>query len=218
MLDERQVVGGMRRENDRCPVCHGADRTRMMMLYLKAATELGARPFRILHVAPDHGLYLWLKRQSDIDYVCSDLDAARYRHIEGLQTADLTALPFDSNDFDIVICSHVLEHVPNDRAALAEICRVLKPGGHAILLAPFAGDGQPTDEDPGITDPAERDRRFGQWDHVRIYNPEDFLARMRESGMLVNRYSPFESHPEAARELYLNPRECLPIGRKPPVN
>ncbi len=215
VLDDRKVVGGMRREDDRCPVCHACDRTRMMMLFLESETEVGRRPVRILHVAPDFGLYLWLKRQPAVDYICSDIDAKRYRHIEALQIADLTKLHFDSDSFDIVICSHVLEHVPDDAAAFAEIRRVLKPGGKALLLTPYAMDGQPTDEDPSIHDPVEQDRRFGQWDHVRIYNRDDFLARMEAAGLQTRLFEPFREMPERAKELRLNPLEALPIGISP---
>ncbi len=216
VLDSRRVVGGMRRENDRCPVCHAQDRSRLMMLWLERHGGIGKGPVRILHVAPDQGLYLWLKRQSGIDYVGSDIDARRYRHIPGVQTADLTQAPFPSDSFDLVICSHVLEHIPDDRAAFAEIFRVLKPGGHAVLLTPFALDGKGTDEDPSVADPAERDRRFGQWDHVRIYDREDFLARMRAAGFEAGLYDPAVDAPERAAALQLNPLEKLPVGRKPP--
>jgi SAM-dependent methyltransferase len=213
-LDSRQVVGGMLRDDDRCPVCHGADRTRMMMLYLDTETAVGRRPMRVLHVAPDLGLYLWLKRQPGVDYTATDLDASRYRHIDDMQTADLTALPFDDGSFDVVICSHVLEHVPDDRAAFSELLRVLAPEGHALLLTPYALDGQGTDEDPSAEVAAERDRRFGQWDHVRIYDREDFLARMRRAGFVASLWDPMAACPARAAGLGLNPLELMPIGRR----
>lgn len=215
VLDRRQVVGGMRRENDRCPVCHGADRTRMMMLYLETRTPIGRKPLRVLHVAPDFGLYLWLGRQPMVDYTGSDLDAGRYRHIRNMRSADLTALPFESDSFDIILCSHVLEHVPDDRAAMSELLRVLRPEGHALLLTPLALDGAGTDEDPSVADPEERNRRFGQWDHVRIYDRDDFLGRMRAAGFTTSLFRPFEEEPDRAESLRLNPIETLPIGRKP---
>lgn len=215
VLEARRVAGGMRRETDRCPVCHGCDRTRMIMLYLEAVASIGKRRCRILHVAPDFGLYLWLKRQPGVDYTASDIDAARYRHIENIRTADLTATPFASDAFDIVICSHVLEHVPDDDSAFREILRILAPGGQALLLTPLALDGGGTDEDPTLADPAERHRRFGQWDHVRLYGRDDFLARMRRAGFETDLFEPFTSHAEAAERLHLNPLEVLPIGIKP---
>lgn len=215
VLDRRKVVGGMRRDNDRCPVCHGCDRTRMMMLYLETQAGVGSRPVSVLHVAPDYGLYLWLKCQDGVSYTGSDIDAGRYRHIDNMKTADLTRAPFDDDSFDIVICSHVLEHVPDDAKAMSELLRVLKPGGHALLLTPLALDGAGTEEDPTINDPAEQERRFGQWDHVRIYGKEDFLDRLGRAGFEVSVFEPFAVDAEEAKRLRLNPLEALPIGRKP---
>jgi SAM-dependent methyltransferase len=218
VLDRRQVVGGMRRTEDRCPVCHGADRTRMMMLYLETEAGVGRRPLRILHVAPDFGLYLWLRRQPEVRYQGTDLDAARYRHIDAMQSADITAMPFADGSFELIICSHVLEHVPDDAAAFAELYRILAPGGRALLLTPFALDGRGTDEAPALRDAAEQDRRFGQWDHVRIYDREDFLARMRRAGFQAALYDPFAAAPARAAALHLNPLELLPVGQKPALS
>ncbi|GIX15441.1 MAG: type 11 methyltransferase [Paracoccaceae bacterium] len=217
VLDRRQVVGGMRRENDRCPVCHGCDRTRMMMMWLRDVAGLGGDhpPLDLLHVAPDYGLYLWLKRQKRLRYAASDIDPARYRHIPNMHAADLTAAPFADASFDIVICSHVLEHVPDDMQALREIRRILRPGGRALLLTPLALDGRGTEEDPSVTDPAERERRFGQWDHVRIYGREDFLDRITRAGLEATLWDPFAADRAEAERLGLNPLELLPIGRRP---
>jgi len=215
VLIERNVVGGLLRENDRCPVCHGCDRTRLMKLFLERKTNVGRAPVRLLHVAPEFGLYLWLHNQSNIDYVATDMDGSRFRHIEGMRSADITHLPFDSNDFDIIVCSHVLEHVPDDVSAFQELFRVLRPGGVAALLTPFALDGWGTDEEPTINDQAEQERRFGQWDHVRIYDCEDFLKRMDHAGFETNLYDPVRDNPEDAEALHLNPAEKLPLGFKP---
>src|SRR6056297_377931 len=129
VLTQRRVVGGVRREADRCPVCHARDRTRLMALYLDLFGALDRPGRQILHVAPDFGLYLWLARHDGMNYTACDIDASRYRHIPGAVTADLTCTPFNDNSFDIVICSHVLEHIPDDRAAMAEILRIMKTGG-----------------------------------------------------------------------------------------
>lgn len=215
VLERRRVAGGARRDNDRCPVCHGCDRTRMIMLWLEAAAGLCGARKRILHVAPDFGLYLWLKRRGGVDYTASDIDAQRYRHIENMHAVDLTATPFPNDSFDIVIASHVLEHIPDDRAAMREVLRVLRPGGKAALLTPYALDGAGTDEGGGCANPVERTRRFGQWDHVRLYDRDDFLARLRDTGFRVSVFAPCSSHPAAAEALHLNPLEVLPIGVKP---
>jgi ubiquinone/menaquinone biosynthesis C-methylase UbiE len=85
--------------------------------------------------------------------------------------------------FDAVLCNHVLEHVPDDRKALGEIFRVLKPGGWAILMVPLSSRAE-TDEDPTVVDPKERERRFGQDDHVRLYG-QDYQARLEAAGFHV---------------------------------
>jgi len=214
VLDTRQVVGGMKRTADKCPACHGADRMRAILVYLKAA-GVGMRPMRMLHVAPDYGLYLWLNRQREVDYVASDLDASRYRHIPELQEADLTDLPFDDVSFDLVICSHVLEHVPNDKAALSELWRVVKPGGKVLVMVPEALDGQPTDEDVGVTDPHERERRFGQWDHVRLYSRDDLAARLSAPGFEVEAFDASATDPRQAEALHLNALERVWVCTRP---
>ena len=215
VLDRRKVVGGMRRENDSCPVCHGADRTRLMMLFLKGVLPESDQPRSVLHIAPDLGLYLWLKRQPRIDYVAADMDLSRYRHIENVVQADLTKLPLESGRFDIVICSHVLEHIPDDHKAMTEIARVLKPGGVAVLMVPLATDGLGTDENPAITSAQDRVREFGQWDHVRLYGRDDFARRLSEAGFSVSWFNGFETQPLEAERLKLNPLENIAIARKP---
>jgi len=214
ILDARLVVGGMRREYDRCPICHGCDRTRLMMLWLKEVGGVGARPARVLHVAPDYGLHLWLMRQPGVEYVGSDLDGSRYRHIGSMVPADLTALPFPDDRFHFVLCSHVLEYVPNDLAALRDIRRVLVPGGRALLLVPEAVDGGPADERREIQTPEERVVHFGQWDHVRLYTRELFTRRIEEAGLSVELFDPFGAFPEEAVELRLNPLERLRVAEK----
>ena len=215
VLTNRRVVGGMRKENDRCPVCHARDRTRLMAHYLDRHGGLGRDGLRVLHVAPDFGLYLWLIRHGGLRYTACDIDASRYRHIKGTVTADLTRTPFEAGSFDIVICSHVLEHIPEDRAAMAEVLRILKPGGMALLLVPLATDGGETDEDPTVTERGDRVARFGQWDHVRLYERSDFLSRLREVGFEVELFEPAQSDPASAQSWRLNPLEGLPVARRP---
>jgi SAM-dependent methyltransferase len=222
ILQRRKVVGGLRRENDQCPACRSADRTRLMMLYLRKAIDAAARKggeVRVLHVAPELGLYMWFERKGGlIRYTGTDLDAERYRHIRGFQKADITAMPFGDNTFDFVICSHVLEHIPDDRKAMQQILRVLKPGGEALLMVPLATDGLGTDEEPSIHDPLEQERRFGQWDHVRLYSREDFQHRLAGCGFDVLPFNGYEDSPEEAKALHLNPEETLVVSRKPVVS
>lgn len=213
IYDRRRVVGGMRRAADRCPICHGKDRTRLMQLFLRDHVGLGRRPVRVLDVAPEYGLHIWIVGQPHVDYTATDLDATRYRHVARFTPADLTALPFGDGDFDVVVCSHVLEHVPDDHAAMREIRRVLAPDGVALLLVPEATDGGPTDEDPSVIDPADRQQRYGQWDHVRLYAREDFVRRLQAAGMTVESWNPAADDPALAARLSINPAERLHLAR-----
>ncbi|MBX0330763.1 methyltransferase domain-containing protein [Oscillochloris sp. ZM17-4] len=116
---------------------------------------------------------------------------------------DITRLPQSDQSIDIIYCSHVLEHVPDDRKAMRELYRILKREGWAILLVPITV-GQ-TIEDPTITDPAERLRLFGQDDHVRRYGP-DYVDRLREVGFIVDVITPANlSSPEEIVRAGLSP-------------
>jgi SAM-dependent methyltransferase len=118
----------------------------------------------------------------EFSYRTADLfmDAADDR----VDITDMKVYPDASVDF--FICSHVLEHVADDRKALGELRRILKPGGRGILVVPIVLTIDEIDEDPSVTDPAERWRRFGQGDHVRLYSKSGFLARVREAGFDVH--------------------------------
>jgi SAM-dependent methyltransferase len=213
VLERRQVVGGMMRLNDACPVCHGADRTRLMMLYLDEVLLAGERPVRVLHFAPEHGLYLRIKHHGNVVYTAADIYPPRYRQIPELVKADLTNLHFATASFDVVICSHVLEHVPDDGKAMREIRRVLAPGGTALLMVPLANDGLGTDEDSSVTSPEDRDRLYGQFDHLRLYGRDDFAARVAVAGFDVSWFNGFDQFASQAESLWLNPRENLLIAR-----
>jgi SAM-dependent methyltransferase len=168
-------------------------------------------------VAPEPGLAdLWANRPG-LDYLAADLDQRRYRHLSRFQACDLQAMPFADGTFDWVICNHVLEHIPDDRRAMREIRRVLKPGGTALLQVPIAMKRNVTDEDPAITDADERIRRFGQADHVRMYGL-DYYVRLAEAGLEVQLWSAHQADPVRAKALNLNPRERLTVARRPGPN
>lgn len=214
VLRERTVIGGMPREDDRCPVCHSLDRMRLIRLFLERETQITSAPMSILHIAPDLGLVMWIRSLKHLDYTGSDLSRRRYRHVPNFRQADLTGLPFEDDRFDVVICSHVLEHVPDDSAAMSELHRVTKPGGIVLALTPLATDDRPTEEDVALSDPTEQERRFGQWDHVRLYHRDDFIHRLKRSGFDVSLWDAFAADPDRARAWHLNPDECLPVCRK----
>jgi SAM-dependent methyltransferase len=162
-----------------CWSCGSLERHRSLALFLDRRPELLWPGMSILHVAPEPVLRDRLTAVEGVRYVSGDLTAEF-----GPEEIDVTELQYDDDSFDLVICNHVLEHVPDDRRAMREIARVLRPGGAAILLVPDVSAPE-TDEEPSITDPIERVRRFGQDDHVRRYG-WDYVDRLRETGLLVD--------------------------------
>lgn len=164
---------------------------------------------RILHVAPENVLRNRFRALPGAEYHGGDLTAEF-----GPERIDVTRLDFPDRSFDIVVCNHVLEHVPDDRRAMSEIARVLRPDGWALLLVPgLEGNagGPTTDEDPSVTSPEERLRRFGQRDHVRQYG-WDYLDRLRSVGLDPDVVDPGEVFPA---ELAERARLSLPGGIEP---
>lgn len=170
-------VGLSWRKGALCPNCQSLERHRLVWLLLRERVQ--AQTPRLLHVAPEPCLRPRLKRLLGERYVTLDV-AAPDVDVRG----SLEALPFADGSFDAVICSHVLEHVADDRRAMRELRRVLTPGSWAVLQVPVAPDRAATFEDPSITSAAERRRHFGQHDHVRLYGA-DYPDRLRESGFEV---------------------------------
>lgn len=167
------------RDRGYCPRCNSKARHRREWLLLEQKTDLFSDRLRLFHVSPKYSLSRRFKRMPNLDYVAGDLyDRANI----GLRM-DLTATPICSHTFDAIICIHVLEHVKEDRRAMQELFRVLKPGGWALISAPMRLD-QETFEDPSITTPEERQRAFGEAEHVRIYG-QDLIDRLQEVGFRV---------------------------------
>ena len=161
-----------------CPVCGALERHRLAVKYLKTRTDLwDGRPKRLLHVAPERQLSALLARIPQATYVSVDLMSKR-----AMVRADVTRLSFPDQCFDVIYCSHVLEHVPDDAAAMRELRRVLQPSGWAILQVPVLRDM--TFEDASITTPEGRLAAFGQHDHVRMYG-KDYADRLRAAGFSV---------------------------------
>ena len=101
---------------------------------------------------------------------------------------DVTNIGFADNTFDVIICNHVLEHIINDQKAIAEFYRVLKPNGWAILQVPISMSLKKTYEDYSVNLPKQREKIFGQRDHVRIY-AKDYINRLEDSGFDVSIYN-----------------------------
>lgn len=166
------------RDDAQCVYCGALERHRLLWLFLTRKTMLfDDAPKRLLHVAPEKCIEPRLEERFAESYVTADLFDP---HVK--VRMDITAIPYPDRHFDVIYCSHVLEHVEDDRQAMREFHRVLKDDGWAILLVPITAER--TLEDPSIVDPEERLRVFGQEDHVRRYGP-DYLDRLREAGFKV---------------------------------
>ena len=197
-----------------CPHCHSSDRERFYRLYLERVAGLTDGAGRdILHIAPEMQLRHWLKDLSGVRYLCGDLFP---KDSETLRV-DVTDILFENESFDIILCSHVLEHVPEDRLAMRELYRVLKPGGFAIVNVPIVMNLEHTYEDFSITSPEERVVHFGQDDHVRVYSKRDFVERLREAGFVVEEYV-YGDHLDVlppAKTIGVSDSDVLYIARKP---
>jgi SAM-dependent methyltransferase len=167
------------RDHAKCPRCGSLERHRLLWLFLERETDLFDGGRSLLHIAPEYAFLRRLWRTGGLRYVTGDLDSA-------LADVELDAmdLPFASESFDSLICNHVLEHVEDDRRALAEIHRVLRPGGWAVLMCPVDRRRATTLEDPAVRAPADRHRVFGQSDHVRLYG-RDYADRLAAAGFAV---------------------------------
>ncbi len=192
-----------------CWVCGAMERHRVAWLYLDQNPQLLRPGMRIVHVAPERVLRNRFRELPGVEYHAGDLTAEF-----GPERIDVTALPYETASIDAVICNHVLEHVPDDRKAMNEIRRVLKPDGWALLQVPGLEleELEQTDEDPTVTDPAERLVRFGQDDHVRRYG-RDYADRLAAAGLPAQLVYLDRTMPAAEVERYRLRRE----GRVEPV-
>ena len=156
-----------------------------MLLYLREVLRLSESGGRILEIAPEIAFQRWLASLDSVAYVSLDLDSP----LADIQ-ADITNLPLENDSFDLIVCLHVLEHVLVDEKAISELFRVLRPGAKALIQVPIWPVGA-TFEDPSATTPGERERLFGQYDHVRICGP-DYHLRIEAAGFDVEQVDPVE--------------------------
>ena len=162
-----------------CPGCDSRERQRLLQLYLRNETNLFSDPLRVLHIAPEDCLQATLAGLPTVDYVSADISSSA-----AMMRMDVTDIRLPDDSFDVILCSHVLEHVGDDGRAMRELRRILRPGGWAILQVPIDANRERTFEDPAVTDPTERERLFGQWDHVRAYG-RDYAQRLTDAAFDV---------------------------------
>lgn len=204
-----EPFGVVPRTRARCPRCGALERDRAMWVYLTRHTDLLSPGTRhtVLHFAPERPIEARLAALPHLDYVRADLGPSR-----AAVRMDVTAIPCPDRSFDVVLASHVLEHVADDRRAMGELIRVLKPTGWVLVVVPLH-DG-PTDEDPTVTDPDTRTRRFGQHDHVRVYGP-DVADRLKQAGFEVARTTGADlADAEEARRMGLRRNDVLFVCRR----
>ena len=200
---------GKQRENALSPGTLSLERHRQMWLYLQNETDFFTKNYKVLHIAPEQEFLRKFKKMKNLEYTSADL----FSPIVDVK-ADILDLPFEDESFDVIFCNHVLEHIIDDKKAMSELYRVMKKGGWGILQVPMKNSLEKTYEDCTITDPKERQKHFGQYDHVRWYGM-DYFERLKSVGFSVdiNFYSQKFSKEEKKR-FGLNVTEILPVVRK----
>jgi SAM-dependent methyltransferase len=194
-----------------CPKCHSTDRERLIYWYIANKTNIlnSQNSIKLLHVAPEKILQKAFRNSNKIQYINGDLNP-----LTADKKIDITDINFEDNSFDFIICNHVLEHVKDDKKAMSELFRVLKPGGEAILQVPISKYNKDTFEDFSMTTPEEKERSFGQKDHVRIYG-KNYPKILEKVGFQVNLYDIKKELNGRNIEKYgLNKEEILYIGKK----
>ena len=200
---------GTPRENVLSPSTLSLERHRLLWLWLQCETDFFSKPSKLLHFAPEQAFYKRFKKMKHFTYTTTDLNSP----LADVK-ADICDLPFGENEYDIILCNHVLEHIPDDTKAMQELYRVLKPGGIAILQIPQDLNREVTFEDNTITDRDERAKIFGQYDHVRVYG-RDYFDKLRNIGFTVDEVDYTTTlTPQEVDRYRLAQGEILPICKK----
>ncbi|WP_228851081.1 class I SAM-dependent methyltransferase [Aegicerativicinus sediminis] len=183
--------GSSKRENRKCHYCGSLERHRLIFLYLNEKFNFFNKnsndKIRLLHFAPERMFYNIFSEYNGIDYFPCDLmpERMKYNGKTNITKADITDIPFQDNSFNFIICSHVLEHIPDDHLAMSELYRVLSKNGNSILQVPIDNNREKTYEDPNISSPEERMKAYGHPDHVRFYG-KDYKTKLEKCGFKVN--------------------------------
>ncbi len=186
------------RPNALCPSCLSLERHRLIWLFLQEKTNFLSQKMKVLHIAPEPCFMKRFEKIHGENYITADIESPLAK-----VKMDIHQIPFDDNEFDVVLCNHVLEHVEDDILAMTEIRRVLRKDGWAIMQVPFFSPvPEVTYEDKSITDPRAREKAFGQDDHVRKFG-KDYAQRIAKSGLT----------PEANEfAKSLTPEQCFSYG------
>lgn len=200
---------GNQRNNVLSPSTLSLERHRLLWLYLKNETDFFTENLKVLHFAPEQAFYKRFRKLKNLDYTTTDL----YSPLADVK-ADICNLPFNDNSYDVILCNHVLEHIPDDTKAMQELYRVMKPGGWGIFQIPQDLSRETTFEDNSITDKKERAKIFGQYDHVRIYG-RDYFDKLKSVGFKVEAVDYTAALSETDVDKYrLAKGELIPVVRK----
>lgn len=184
IFQENVIVGAGFRKNAICPLCCATDKLRLVYYYLANYTDIFKTPNKILHFAPELELKRKILKNHDNSYIEADINPKKAKNV-----IDITNIPFEDNSFDYIICNHVLEHVEDEKQALKELKRVIKPSGKIILTFPVCLSNKNTFEDPSIKSLEDRFKYYCQEDHVRLYGL-DFASRAKKVGLKTKTFEP----------------------------
>jgi len=195
-----------------CPKCHSTDRERLIYWYIANKTNIlnSQNSIKLLHIAPEKNLKKVFRNSNKIQYIDGDLNL-----LAADKKIDITDINFEDIFFDVIICSHVLEHIVDNRKVTYELFRVLRPEGFAILQVPISKKAKETFEDFTITTPEGREKYFGQKDHIRIYS-KDYKNRFESVDFKLDLYGiKNDLTIKEIKILGLNQEEILYICKKP---
>lgn len=200
------------RENALCPSCLSLERHRLLWLYLQRETTLFNETPQLLHIAPEVCIMKHLRKQyaakNSKNYITADLESPLAdMHF------DVQEIPMADNSVEVILCNHIMEHVADDLVAMRELYRIMKLGGWGIILSPVERDRAETFEDDSITDPQERNRIFGQYDHRRIYG-RDYADRLRSAGFEVEEVDYIKKFTAEEQRLYALTDDIIYVVRK----
>jgi len=199
--------------NYSCSSCGSSDRNRLYAIYFKkrfAEISESGKKYKFLDIAPDKNLADWIKKHSYIEYRSVDLFMETAD-----DKADITDLKiYNNNSFDIILCSHVLEHIVEDLKAIKEIYRILRPGGYAIIMVPILLSLKEDLYNPDWITERDRWKYYGQNDHVRMYSKEGFISKLVNSGFKMHLYGIDYFGEKIYQEFGINSRAVLYVAEK----
>lgn len=200
---------GRQRPNVLSPSTLSLERHRLLWIFLKRETSFFTDNLKVLHFAPEQCFLKRFRDLTNLDYTTTDLNSP----IADIK-ADICILPFQDNEFDVILCNHVLEHIPDDTRAMQELYRIMKPGGWGIFQIPQDLSRETTFEDNSITSRKERAKLFGQYDHVRVYG-KDYFDKLRSIGFKVKAVDYTNKLSKVEVNTYrLAPGELIPFVQK----